>query len=83
MFFNCQLCQVEDTLFVHTAGLESLSKHLFSVGFLIHILLLYLKTLVYTKWLLLKTKLLCVVTISVFLLLAGNSDPVTVNIQTY
>lgn len=67
MFFNCQLCQVEDILFVHTAGLENYGKTLISVGFLIHILLLHLKAFAYTKWLLLKTKLLRVMAISGFL----------------
>lgn len=74
---------MEDTIFFPTAGLESNMKILIICGFLIHILLLYLKTSASTKWLLLKTKLLCVTTISGFLLQAGKSDSVSVNLEMY
>lgn len=58
-------------------------KILILCGFLIHILLLYLKTSAYSKWLLLKTKLLCVTTIPGVLLQVGKSDPIFVNLQMY
>lgn len=69
--------------FFPTARLESNMKILIIWGFLIHILLLYLKTSVYAKWLLLKTKLLCVTTISGFLLQAAKSDLVSVNLEVH
>lgn len=69
--------------FFPTAGLESNMKTIIICGFLILILLLYLKTSAYTKWLLLKTKLLCVTTISGFLLQAEKSDPASVNLPMY